>query len=63
MASSFKRLYIGVASDLGVRVRQHKEHRYPNNFTSRYHIDHLNVRMIEDAIARETQLKKWSQED
>ncbi|HEY8997549.1 MAG TPA: GIY-YIG nuclease family protein [Edaphobacter sp.] len=64
MASSFKRLYIGVTSDLGVRVRQHKEHRYPNSFTSRYSIDQLvyfeRYGMIEDAIARETQLKRWS---
>ena len=64
MASSFKRLYIGVTSDLGVRVRQHKEHRYPNSFTSRYGIDQLvyfeRYGMIEDAIARESQLKRWS---
>ncbi|MDE1176825.1 MAG: GIY-YIG nuclease family protein [Edaphobacter sp.] len=64
MASSFKRLYIGVTSDLGVRVRQHKEHRYPDSFTARYRIDHLvyfeRYGMIEDAIARETRLKKWS---
>jgi len=64
MASSFKRLYIGVTSDLGVRVRQHKDHRYPGSFTSRYNIDQLvyfeRYGMIEDVIARESQLKRWS---
>jgi putative endonuclease len=64
MASTFKRLYIGVTSELGLRVQQHKDHRYPNSFTSRYNIDRLvyfeRFGVMEEAIARETQLKKWS---
>ena len=64
MASSFKRLYIGVTSDLGERVRKHKDHYYPDSFTSRYNIDQLvyfeRFGLIDEAIARESQLKRWS---
>jgi putative endonuclease len=64
MASSYKHLYIGVTSEIEIRIWQHKEGRYPDSFTSRYRIDRLvyfeRFVMIEDAIARETQLKKWS---
>ena len=64
MSSSFKHLYIGVTSEIELRVRQHKQGRYPDSFTSRYKIDKLvhleRFGMIENAIERETQLKKWS---
>jgi putative endonuclease len=64
MASTYKHLYVGVTSEIEIRVRQHKEGRYPDSFTSRYRIDRLvyfeRFVMIDDAIARETQLKKWS---
>jgi putative endonuclease len=63
-ASTYKRLYIGVTSEIELRVLQHKNGRYPDSFTSRYRIDRLvhleRFGMVEDAIARETQLKKWS---
>ncbi|WP_260703078.1 GIY-YIG nuclease family protein [Edaphobacter flagellatus] len=64
MASTFKRLYIGITSEIERRVLQHKEGRYADSFTSKYKIDRLvyfeRFGMIENAIARETQLKKWS---
>ena len=64
MASTFKHLYVGVTSEIELRVLQHKNGRYPDSFTSRYKIDSLvhfeRFGMIDNAIARETQLKKWS---
>ena len=64
MASTFKRLYIGVTSELAVRVQRHKQHLYPESFTARYNIDRLvyfeRFGLMDEAIARETQLKKWS---
>ena len=41
LASSFKRLYIGVTTDLEARIWQHKNHHFPDSFTARYKIDSL----------------------
>jgi putative endonuclease len=64
LASSFKHLYIGVTSELMVRIASHKNGRYPNSFTARYKIDRLvyfeRFGDIHAAIAREKQLKRWS---
>jgi putative endonuclease len=64
LASSFQRLYIGITTEIEVRVRQHKNHAYPNSFTSRYNIDKLvyleRYALVTTAIAREKQLKRWS---
>ncbi len=64
MSSTFKRTYIGVTSEIEVRVKQHKQGSFPDSFTSRYHIDALvyleRFSSITDAIAREKQLKRWS---
>jgi len=64
MASTFQRLYIGITTDIETRIAQHKSGLYPDSFTSRYKIDKLvyfeRFAMIPEAIARETQLKKWS---
>jgi len=56
-------LYIGVTSDLGRRVHEHKS-EVTKGFTSRYgckrlvwYEEHFDIR---DAIAREKALKKWS---
>ena len=50
-------LYIGVTSDLLVRVKQHKEKTYPGSFTARYNCDMLvyfeNFLRIEEAILAE----------
>jgi putative endonuclease len=64
MASSFQCLYIGITTEIELRVKQHKNGSQPGSFTSRYKIDKLvyfeRFAMIPEAIAREKQLKKWS---
>jgi len=64
LASGFKHLYIGVTSNLEVRVQQHKDGTYPCAFTERYNIKQLVYfeRFVDmrTAIAREKQLKRWS---
>ncbi|MFP9113469.1 GIY-YIG nuclease family protein [Flavobacterium sp. RHBU_3] len=57
-------LYTGVTSDLHERIKQHKQKRYPDAFSSRYNLNKLvyfeSFLMIEDAIAREKQIKSGS---
>ena len=57
-------LYVGVTSDLPGRVQQHKEHFYKNSFSDRYNVECLVYYEahdgIEEAIAREKQIKRWS---
>ena len=57
-------LYIGVASDLFTRIPEHITKVYPNSFTAKYNCNKLvyyeTFGRIEDAIAREKQLKKWN---
>ena len=64
MASSFQKLYIGITTEIEVRVSQHKNGTYPNSFTSRYKINKLvyfeRFALVPEAIAREKQLKNWS---
>ena len=59
-------LYIGVTSDLFTRIPEHINKRYPNSFTAKYNCNKLvyyeTFARIEDAIAREKQLKKWNRE-
>ena len=54
-------LYVGVTSDLYARISDHKEGRYPNSFTYRYHVTKLvyyeSFHSIQEAIDREKQLK------
>ena len=61
LASSFKRLYVGVTTGLEKRVWEHKNDMHPDSFTSRYRIDRLvyfeRFGDIQAAIAREKQLK------
>src|SRR5205807_4355976 len=56
-------LYIGVTSELRVRMWQHRAGDGPGTFSQRYHCAHLvyfeHYREIRDAIAREKQLKGW----
>jgi putative endonuclease len=63
LANTFHRLYTGVTNDLRTRVAQHKSAANPNSFTARYGIDRLvhfeRFQFVEDAIARETQIKGW----
>jgi putative endonuclease len=57
-------LYTGVTSDLPKRVYQHKTKEYKNSFTAKYNCDklvwHEWFSRIEDAIAREKQIKAGS---
>ena len=59
-------LYLGVTSDLERRVWEHKNHTYPDSFTSKYNCHKLvyyeHTNDIESAIAREKQLKNWKRE-
>ncbi len=65
MTNSYKTtLYIGVTANLPRRVWEHRTHYDEKSFTSKYNLE-LYVYYeffpdIEQAIARETQLKKWS---
>ena len=57
-------LYIGVTSDLFTRIPEHIMKVHPNSFTAKYNCNKLvyyeTFGRIEDAIAREKQLKKWN---
>ena len=57
-------LYIGVTSNLNIRLYEHKEHVYKSGFSYRYNLEKLVyyefIEGIEWAIAREKQLKGWS---
>lgn len=57
-----KALYIGVTNSLVRRVYEHKFHAV-EGFTSKYNCVNLvyfeEASSVEDAIAREKQLKKW----
>ncbi|UKT63692.1 GIY-YIG nuclease family protein [Pedobacter mucosus] len=59
-------LYVGVTSDLLVRIVEHRSGKYSNSFTSRYNLTicvfHKMFPNIEEAIAREKQVKKWRRE-
>jgi len=58
-------LYVGVTSNLQVRVSQHKEHAF-GGFTARYEVDRLlyfeTYGEVLAAIRREKQLKGWRRE-
>ena len=63
MASWSRVIYIGITRNLEERVNEHKAHKYPDSFTSPYKCTRLvyveNFDRIEDALAREKQLKGW----
>lgn len=56
-------LYIGVTSNLERRISEHKTHVI-EGFTDKYNVTNLvyveTYETIEEAIAREKQLKRWS---
>ena len=64
LSSSFKRLYIGITTEIELRTNQHKAGQFQGSFTSKYKIDKLvyfeRFTEITSAIAREKQLKRWS---
>ncbi|MBO5111325.1 MAG: GIY-YIG nuclease family protein [Clostridia bacterium] len=56
-------LYVGVTNDITRRVAEHSSERI-ESFTKRYHVHKLiyyeEYTNINDAIAREKQIKHWS---
>lgn len=60
--------YIGVTNNLRERLKQHKENSTTETttFTSKYNLEFLvfyeKYSWIEEAIAREKELKKWRRE-
>jgi len=63
LSSNSRALYIGVTNDLARRMAEHRARR-PGAFTTRYNMDKLvhleHFGWIQDAIAREKQLKGWT---
>ena len=61
-------LYIGVTNHLKTRLQQHKDNIVLNKqtFASRYNVQYLvyyeKFTWIQEAIAREKELKKWRRE-
>lgn len=57
-------LYTGVTSNLFIRINEHREGKYFNSFTKKYNCNKLvyfeGFNRIEDAIAREKQIKGGS---
>lgn len=55
-------LYIGVTNDLNRRIYEHKQ-KFVAGFTKKYNLNKLvyfeQVENVENAIAREKQLKNW----
>jgi putative endonuclease len=59
-------LYVGVTSDVKVRIYKHKNKYYPSSFTAKYNCNKLVYfecfSTIEDAIGREKNIKNWKRE-
>ena len=64
LASDFHKLYIGVTSEIEIRIAKHKDEADANSHTARYNIKKLvyfeRFSTMGAAIAREKQLKKWN---
>ncbi len=64
MASKSRTLYVGVTGFLMPRVLQHKSE--DGGFTQKYRVNRLvyyeTFRYVNNAIARETEIKKWRRE-
>jgi putative endonuclease len=63
MASRSHNFYVGVTSEIEIRVEQHKQGRF-DGYSKRYNCNRLvwfeRFTYVGDAIAREKQLKGWS---
>lgn len=57
-------VYVGLTSNLPQRILEHKNKKYPKSFSARYDVNLLvyyeQFQWIEDAIAREKQIKSGS---
>jgi len=56
-------LYIGITSEFEKRLWEHRTKKYPHSFTAKYNVTRLiyfeEYTRVQDAIAREKQLKAW----
>jgi putative endonuclease len=63
LANGFKKLYIGITTELEIRIRQHQRKKNPSCHAAKYNITQLvyfeRFSLISAAIAREKQLKGW----
>jgi putative endonuclease len=63
LASGFRKLYIGITTNLQARIFEHKQKSDPHSHTARYNINQLvyfeRFATITAAIGREKQLKGW----
>jgi len=59
-------LYIGVTSELSLRLIEHREKKYPKSFTAKYNaiicVYYEAFHDIVEAINREKEIKKWRRE-
>ena len=59
-------IYIEVTADLYSRIMDHKNHIYKNSFTERYNCEYCiyyeHHPTIQQAIAREKEIKKWKRD-
>lgn len=66
LASLSRCLYVGMTSNLTVRLAQHRNRCDPESFTARYRVTRLvyfeTTTNVHAAIARERQLKSWRRE-
>jgi len=57
-------LYVGVTSDIERRAEEHRTHFHKHSFTAKYNLEkcvyYEYFLDIEQAIAREKQLKRWN---
>jgi putative endonuclease len=65
LSSKSRVLYVGMTGFLTARILQHKAREIPG-FTRRYNVDRMVYyevfRYVNDAIARETEIKAWRRE-
>jgi putative endonuclease len=65
LGSKSRTLYIGITSDLGTRIREHRSGIY-GGFTADYKVHRLvyyeQFQWVQAAISREKQLKRWRRE-
>jgi putative endonuclease len=63
LASIHRVVYIGVTGEFERRLSEHRAHTYPKCFTAQYNVTRLvyfeEYAEVDDAIAREKQLKRW----
>ncbi len=64
LASASRCLYVGVTTNIGRRLDQHRSGTSPSSFTSHYNLYRLvhleRFDRATTAIAREKQIKRWS---